>query len=79
MQQPLVNALNVLIILKKISEYDPECKLMKSYDVYLKQNRQMARIHAALGNYILKIEIKSNNKKQTVYFPKHPVLTHLSD
>jgi|JI6StandDraft_1071083.scaffolds.fasta_scaffold03590_3 hypothetical protein len=79
MKQSIVNALNVLIIIKKIGEFEKECKLIKSYELYLKQNRQMERIHLALGSYILKIEIKSNNKKQTVYFPKHPILTQLSD
>jgi hypothetical protein len=79
MKQPLVNAINVLIIIQKITEFDPECKLIKSYDLYLKQNRQMQLIHQTLYNHILKIEIKSNNKKQAVYFPKHPVLNQLSD
>lgn len=38
----------------------------------------MARIHQALYSHILKIELRANRKKQTVYFPKHPVLNQLS-
>lgn len=55
MSQQMINAINVLIIIKKIREFDNDCKLVRSYELFLKQNRQMERIHDVLNNHILKI------------------------
>lgn len=86
--QPFVNAINVMVILRKIREWDSNCKLSKAYEESL-LNKEKKELHSTLEQCMLSIEIKSedlssseinNNEKktQTVYFPKHPILTYLS-
>lgn len=45
----------------------------------LKNGFNLAKLLEALKGEIEKIEIVSTEDKQYIYFPKHPILTKLSD
>ncbi len=53
-----VNAINVMVVLRKIREWDPNCKLSKTYEESL-LNKEKKELHSTLESCMLSIEIKS--------------------